>query len=97
MSNRKHLRSLLMIAVLLVACLAVAGMPCGQPSTVQAQQQRSNAVSTRQVWEYKVLFVNPSWRPDMIESQLNQLAADGWEVATTVMTSTLVYTLKRPK
>ena len=97
MLKRTHLRSLRIIAVLLVSILAVAGIS-GQLNTAQAQQ-RSTAASTKQAWEYKVVFVDPAnWGAARIEPQLNQLGAEGWEVATTGMaTGILFYTFKRPK
>jgi hypothetical protein len=88
-----------MIAVLLVTSLAVAGVLYGSLNTVHAQQPRSTAVSARQVWEYKVVFV-PSGNmfSDQIESQLNQLGTQGWEVSTTALAGNIViYTFKRPK
>ena len=99
MSNRTTIQSLRVIAVLLVTCFAVAGLLYGQLNTVHAQAPRGNVMSTRQVWEYKVVFVDPSnWRADAIESQLNQLGAQGWETSTTGMaTGVLIYTFKRPK
>jgi hypothetical protein len=99
MSTRKHRGSWRLIAVLLVTSLAVAGMLYGPLNTVHAQQTRSTAVSTRQVWEYKVVFVPGSnWFPEQIEPQLNKLGTEGWELSTTGMaTGVLIYTFKRPK
>jgi hypothetical protein len=91
--NRKYLQSLMV--VLLVSCLA-AGTMYAALNTVQAQQ-RGNAVSTRQVWEYKVIQSFEAL-PTKLEAQLNQLGAEGWELATTTIdTNTVVYTFKRPK
>jgi hypothetical protein len=56
-------------------------------------------VSTRQVWEYKVIVVEPAnWRADRLEEWLNHWGAEGWDVSTTAMaTGILIYTFKRPK
>jgi len=64
----------------------------------QAQAQRTNM---KQTWEYRVVMTNlpygasPTQTAEMLQSQLNQLGAEGWELVWIGQFNTLY--IKRPK